>query len=126
VDERVDGRAWEEFLSERPLGVVATNGTDGTPHAVPVEVVVHKGRVYVWCEASSAKARNAARDARVGIVAYKGNSGVLIRGRARLIFEGGVGYGELSGLFLAKYNRHEAYGNDTLLEITPERVTTFD
>lgn len=126
MDERVDGRAWSEFLSERPLGVLSTNGPDGFPHAVPVEVVVRDRKVYVWCQASSMKARNAARDARVALVSYKGNSGVLIRGSARLMFEGGVRYRETADAFLAKYNRQESYGNDTLIEITPERVTTFD
>ncbi|MGH2830545.1 MAG: pyridoxamine 5'-phosphate oxidase family protein [Actinomycetota bacterium] len=123
--EQVGGKPWEEFLGERPLGVVATNGPGGTPHAVPVEVVVREGFVYVWCGASSAKARNAVRDPRVALVAYKGNDGVLVRGTARLIAQGEDGYAAITQGFLEKYNRHEAYGNDTLIQIAPERVTTF-
>ena len=122
----VAGRPWEEFVAERPLGVIATVGAEGMPHAVPVEVVVRDGRVYVWCKGSSRKVRNAARDGRAALVAYKGNDGVLVRGRARLLTAGDAGYDAITGAFLKKYERDETYGNDTLIEITPHRVTTFD
>lgn len=121
----VAGKPWEEFLAERPLGVIATIGAEGMPHAVPVEVVVKDGRAYVWCKAASRKARNAARDGRAALVAYKMNDGVLLRGRVRLITQGEPGYDSITKMFLAKYERDEEYGNDTLIEITPHRVTTF-
>ncbi|HEX9697063.1 MAG TPA: pyridoxamine 5'-phosphate oxidase family protein [Actinomycetota bacterium] len=121
----VAGKPWEEFLAERPLGVIATVGAEGMPHAVPVEVVVRDGRAYVWCRGASRKARNAARDGRAALVAYKGNNGVLLRGRVRLIVAGEPGYEAISTAFLTKYERDEGYGNDTLIEIIPHRVTTF-
>lgn len=121
----VAGRPWEEFLAERRLGVIATAGPDGMPHAVPVEVVVRDGRVYVWCRATSRKARNAAREGRAALVAYKGHDGVLVRGRVRLLQAADPAYGSITAAFLAKYERDETYGNDTLIEITPHRVTSF-
>ena len=116
--------SWEPFLSERPLAVVATAGPDGIPHAVPVEVVVDGGRVYVWCHATSVKARNAAREGRAALVAYKGRAFALVRGTARLLSADDDDYERITAAFLAKYAREETYGNDCLIEITPERVST--
>jgi PPOX class probable F420-dependent enzyme len=119
----VAGQPWEQFLAERPIGVLATVSADGMPHAVPVEVLVRDGRVYCWCKASSHKARNVAREARAALVAYKSHDGVLVRGPARLIPAAEDGYEEIARAFLDKYKREERYGNDVLIEITPERVT---
>lgn len=115
---------WEEFLAERPLAVVATVSADGTPHAVPVEVVAREGRVYVWCERDSVKARNAARAGRAALVAYRGRSFALVRGSARILTGADPDYEGIARAFLDKYQREETYGNDTLIEITPERIST--
>lgn len=117
---------WESFLGERPIAVVATVSADGTPHAAPVEVVVRSGLVYVWCESWSLKARNARREGRAALTAYKGQAGVLVRGPVRLIEEGGPGYADVTRAFLDKYKREETFGNDLVLEITPERVAAWD
>jgi PPOX class probable F420-dependent enzyme len=119
----VGGRPWEEFLAERPIAVLATVSADGMPHAVPVEVLVRDGRVYCWCQSSSHKAHNVAREGRAALVAYKSRDGVLVRGPARLIPAGEDGYEEIARAFLDKYKREERYGNDVLIEITPDRVT---
>lgn len=115
--------SWEAFLAERPLAVIATAGPDGTPHAVPVEVVVRDGLVYVWAEGGSVKVRNATREGRAALVAYKGHSFVLVRGPARVLGPDDPAYRDIAQAFLAKYERDEEYGNDALIEITPERVT---
>jgi nitroimidazol reductase NimA-like FMN-containing flavoprotein (pyridoxamine 5'-phosphate oxidase superfamily) len=117
---------WQAFLAERPIGVIATVSADGTPHAVPVEVVVSDGLVYCWCKARSLKARNAARAGRAALVAYKGNSFALVRGSARVLHEGDARYEPVARAFLTKYRREETYGNDTLIEITPERISTAE
>lgn len=117
---------WAEFLAERPIAVLATVGPDGSPHATPVEVVVRDGKVHVWCHASSRKARNAAREGRAALTAYKGHPGVLVRGPVRLIPKGEPGYDEITREFLRKYDREETYGNDLVIEITPERVSRWD
>ncbi|MBI4729354.1 MAG: pyridoxamine 5'-phosphate oxidase family protein [Acidobacteria bacterium] len=116
---------WREFLGERPIGVLATVGADGTPHAVPVELIVRDGRAYVWCRSDSVKARNAARAGRAALTAYKGAAGVLVRGPVRLIRDGETGYAEIAGSFLEKYHRDEMYGNDLVIEIAPERVSEW-
>ncbi len=116
---------WQSFLSERRVAVVATNGADGLPHAVPVEVLVEGGKVYVWCRRTSRKARNVERDGRASLVGYKGNDGVLVRGAARLLSAEDQRYEALTAAFLWKYARDETYGNDVLIEIDPEHVTTF-
>lgn len=111
------------FLAERPLGVLATSGADGTPHAVPVELVVENGKVYCWCESDSVKVRNVARTGRAALVAYKGNDFVLVRGNARLIGSDDPAYAALTQRFLEKYKRDEEYGNDVLVELSAERVS---
>lgn len=116
---------WASFLAARPIAVIATVSEDGSPHAAPVEVVLRDGKVYVWCEAGSVKARNAARTKRAALTAYKGHPGVLVRGPLRLIAKGEPGYDEITREFLSKYDREETYGNDLLIEITPERVSAW-
>ncbi|HEX9775479.1 MAG TPA: pyridoxamine 5'-phosphate oxidase family protein [Actinomycetota bacterium] len=115
--------AWESWLGERRLAVVATAGADGMPHAVPVEVVVDAGKAYVWCRASSVKARQAARSGTAAIVAYKNLDFVLLRGTARILTASDPSYERLTNAFLAKYERTETYGNDALIQITPERIS---
>ena len=83
---------WQSFLAGRPVAVLATVSQDGTPHAVPVEVIVDEGRVYVWCRSSSVKARNVARSGRAALTAYQGGYRfVLVRGPARLMTQTDAG-----------------------------------
>ena len=114
------------FIAERPLGVLATIGRDGTPHVVPIEVLVRDGKVYSWCEGNSVKARNATRTGRAAIMAYKGMDGALVRGPARLLTAADPAYEGITRGFLSKYDREETFGNDTLIEVTPERVATWE
>lgn len=102
---------------------MATIDDDGLPHAVPVEVVVDGGKVYVWAKARSRKVRNVAARAVAALTAYKGNDFVMVRGRAQLLDDDDPSYEQLTRAFLAKYERDETYGNDRLIEITPEKVS---
>jgi uncharacterized pyridoxamine 5'-phosphate oxidase family protein len=117
---------WHEFLSERPLAVLATVERDGTPHAVPVEVVVYGGKVYAWCESDSVKVANVRRTGKAAILGYKGLAAALVRGPARVLTTENAHYSDITGEFLSKYNREETYGNDALVEITPDRVTAWE
>ena len=81
-------------------------------------------KVYCWCEATSQKARNAARAGKAAIVGYKGHAFVSTRGPVRIISKGEPGYDEITRSFLDKYEREETYGNDTLIELTPEHVAS--
>jgi nitroimidazol reductase NimA-like FMN-containing flavoprotein (pyridoxamine 5'-phosphate oxidase superfamily) len=114
------------FIADRPIGVIATVDEDGTPHVVPIEVLVRDGKVYSWCEADSVKAKNAKRTGRAAIMAYKGVAGALVRGRARMLTEADPSYAAIARGFLDKYAREETYGNDTLIEVTPERVAIWE
>jgi nitroimidazol reductase NimA-like FMN-containing flavoprotein (pyridoxamine 5'-phosphate oxidase superfamily) len=117
---------WDAFLSERPIAVLATVGADADAHAVPVEVVVRDGKVYAWAEGDSVKVRNVRRTGRASLMAYKGNDGALVRGSARLLTADDPGYEPVTRAFLDKYDREETYGNDTLIEITPERTAVWE
>lgn len=122
----VAGVPWRRWLSERPLGVIATVGPDGDAHAVPVEVVVDGDAVYVWAHRTSRKAQNAQRTGRASLVSYKGQSGVLVRGASEILDASHPDYRRITERFLSKYQRGETYGNDTLIKIAAERVSTFD
>ncbi|TMK84211.1 MAG: hypothetical protein E6G46_01375 [Actinobacteria bacterium] len=115
---------WQEFLNERPIAVIATPRADGTPHAVPVEVLVRDDKVYVWSQRTSQKARNATRAGRASIVGYKGHAFVSVRGPVKIISLGENGYDEITRGFLDKYQREETYGNDTLIQLSPEHVSS--
>lgn len=112
------------FLQERPIAVLATVDAAGAPHVVPTEVVVDDGNVYVWCQATSVKARNAERAGVVALTAYKGHAFVLVRGPVRMLDDSDADYGRVTHLFLRKYDRTETYGNDTLIAITPARISS--
>ena len=117
---------WQSFLAERPLAVLATVGRDGLPHAVPVEVVVHDGKAYAWCESDSAKVANVRRTQKAAILGYKGMAAALVRGPARVLTSDDATYDEITRAFLTKYKREETFGNDVLVEVTPERVTAWE
>ena len=117
---------WPAFLAERPLGVLSTVGRDGTPHAVPVEVVVYGGKVYAWCESDSAKVANVRRTGKAAMLGYKGLAAVLVRGSARVLTQDNASYAAITGEFLTKYQREETYGNDVLIEIAPDRVAAWE
>lgn len=113
-----------EFLHSRPIGVLATVDASGTPHAVPVEVIVDDGKVYAWCHRTSAKARNAERAGLAALTAYKGAAFAMVRGPARLIGSEDPTFARVTEMFLRKYDREETYGNDVLIEISPASVAT--
>lgn len=114
---------WQEWLGERPIAVIATTDGGGIPHAVPVEVVVHEGRVYSWGRSGARRMRHINASGFAAVVAYKGDSFVLVRGRARLIDASDPRYEPITQLFLKKYAREETFGNDALVEVMPDRVT---
>ena len=81
-------------------------------------------KVYVWSQSTSQKVRNAARAHRAGLVGYKSHSFVSVRGPVNIIAIGEPNYDEIARGFLDKYEREETYGNDTLIEITPEHIAS--
>ena len=117
---------WQSFLAERPIAVFATVGSDGIPHAVPVEVVVLDATPHVWIESDSVKARNARREGRAALIAYKGQQGVLVRGALRFIETTDPDYPTITKRFLDKYKRDENFGNDLVIAVAPDRVTSWE
>lgn len=116
--------SWRQFLTDARIGVIATVGEDGQPHAVPVDLLFFEGCVYVWCKRSSRKAKNAQQHGIAAVVAYRGNSGVMVRGPITAIGEeAGVHYGTIKKAFQLKFSDRsdpEDYGNDCLLRLLPE------
>lgn len=113
---------WAAFLAERPIGVFATVGPDGMPHAVPVAVVVCDGKPAVWCRSDSVKARNATREGRAALTAYKGNSFVSVRGAVILIRKDDPRYEEIIRAHREKYPGDQP-DNDLAIEVSPDRVS---
>ena len=86
--------------------------------------MVRNDKVYVWAQRTSQKARNATRAGRAALVGYKGHAFVSVRGPVAIISIGQPGYEEITRGFLDKYEREETYGNDTLIEITPDHIAS--
>ena len=61
---------------------------------------------------------------RASIVGYKGHAFVSVRGPVKIISLGEDGYDEITRGFLDKYQREETYGNDTLIQLSPEHVSS--
>jgi hypothetical protein len=113
---------WAGYLAERPIGVFATVGKDGWPHAVPVALVVFDGAPAIWCRSDSVKARNASREGRAALVAYKGNTFASIRGRVTLISRGDPRYEQITRAHIEKYGP-DAMNNDLVIRVEPDRVS---
>jgi general stress protein 26 len=116
---------WTAFLAERPIGVFATVGRDGMPHAVPVALVVCDGKPAIWCRSDSVKARNATREGRAALTAYKGNSFVSVRGAVTLIRSGDPRYDEITQAHAKKYPGDQP-DNDLVIEVSPDRISFRD
>jgi len=127
---RIDPRV-EPFLRHARVARMATTGTDGLPHVVPVCPVLDRGRVYVATEGSSRKVRNLEAYPRVAIVFddyvedWNALRQVMLRGRARLIRRG-LRWNELRELFDAKFQQYPEMApighGDVIVEIAPEEV----
>lgn len=77
------------FLDEQRTVVVATNGSDGWPHLMPLWYTVRDGELWSWTYARSQKVKNFERDDRVTLqvedgTAYDQLRGVMTKARVRL------------------------------------------
>ena len=118
----MDPSTWDEFLNGCLIVVLSTVSVDGSPHAVPIEVIVRDQRIYSWVEDDSVKARNVRREGTAAVTGYMGNFFAMARGRARTIEQRDAPYDDLAEGFLRKYDREEVYGNNLFIEISPEHV----
>jgi PPOX class probable F420-dependent enzyme len=84
-----DGEQHELIESER-IVAVASLGTHGWPHVMPLWYVPRGGEVWIWTYAKSQKARNLERDPRATLLIETGHEytelrGVQIEAEAELI-----------------------------------------
>lgn len=130
-------REVELFLAGGRLCRLATVGSDGTPHVVPVWYVVMDGEIYLSTSANTAKARNLERFPRAALVVDEGWTfddfrGVMLQGRVERVDDALAG--RVSEAFAYKYfgsNRHpgflflEGMAGRVLLRFIPERTVSW-
>lgn len=75
----------QRFMENESLASVATVGSSGEPHVVPVFFTYENGKVYVQTGRKSVKVRNLFRNDKVAVAVYRGEEAVIIRGKGRVI-----------------------------------------
>jgi PPOX class probable F420-dependent enzyme len=114
---------------------VATAGSQGMPHLVPVCQVVADGKVYFASGNDGRKALNLAENPRVAVTVdiysddWSHIKGAMVQGRARL-FAKGPRFRKIRALLYKKYPqyRREAAldeSDSVVIEVTPVRVFTW-
>jgi PPOX class probable F420-dependent enzyme len=114
---------------------VATAGSQGMPHLVPVCQVVADGKIYFASGNDGRKALNLAENPRVAVTVdiysddWSHLKGAMVQGRARL-FARGPRFRKIRALLYKKYPqyRREAEldeSDSVVIEVTPVRVFTW-
>jgi PPOX class probable F420-dependent enzyme len=114
---------------------VATAGSQGMPHLVPVCQVVADGKIYFASGNDGRKALNLAENPRVAVTVdiysddWSHIKGAMVQGRARL-FARGPRFRKIRALLYKKYPqyRREAEldeSDSVVIEVTPVRVFTW-
>ncbi len=139
----------QAYLEEGGAYTVATNGHDGWPHAVAMFCVIDPGHVVRFATyAKSQKVKNLESDPRVTVMretgdAYEELKGVMIRGKAELIYDLDATIDTLIDALKASDAGDnlpaDAKDNDAirsvmtdrarkrvLVRVTPERVSSWD
>ena len=104
-DERI-----QRFLASRPVVVLATLQSDGSPLAMPMWFLHDTRELAMISVAGTQKVRNLRRDSRVSVVAEAGGDprgdavprGVTVRGRVQFVTDA-EGRRNLADRFLARY-----------------------
>jgi PPOX class probable F420-dependent enzyme len=124
-----------EFVAWERVCRVATGGTAGVPHVVPVCHVLAGGKVYFASGDDARKVENLRENPRVTLTVdvYSDHwgtlKGVMIQGRARLI-EGGPGFRRIRDLLYRKYPQYPreaaiSPSDSVVVEVTPARVFSW-
>ena len=114
---------------------VATAGTGGMPHLVPVCQVVHDGKIYFASGTDGRKVENLQENPRVAVTvdlysdAWANLKGVMVQGRARLI-ERGPRFRKIRALLYKKYPQYSREAaldpsDSVVIELTPTRVFSW-
>jgi len=119
------------FLAKPRIGRLATVGSDGTPHLVPVWYRFDDGVFLVLTERGSQKHRNIERDPRVAFCIDDERPPyhtVLVRGRVTVHDAPGREWREQLAIHYLgdeagrRYIAENMHPNDVMLRIEPERV----
>jgi PPOX class probable F420-dependent enzyme len=124
-----------EFVTCERVCRVATTGTAGTPHIVPVCHVLAGGKVFFASGDDARKVKNLRENPRVTVTVdvYSDHwgtlKGVMVQGRARLI-ERGPRFRRVRDLLYRKYPqyRREAAispSDSVVVEVTPSRIFSW-
>jgi len=128
-------KALADFVAWERVGRVATAGSSGVPHVVPVCHVLAGGKVYFASGDDARKVKNLQDNPRVTVTVdlYSDHwgtlKGVMIQGRGRLI-ERGSRFRRIRDLLYRKYPQYprEAAISPTdsvVVEVTPTRVFSW-
>ncbi|MDQ4148550.1 MAG: pyridoxamine 5'-phosphate oxidase family protein [Actinomycetota bacterium] len=88
--EPVTFEDWERERISSAIGVVCTLGSDGFPHAAPVQISLEDDSILFESDVGSRKHRNIVADPRVCVCVFGSPKwGVVVQGRAEILSEGG-------------------------------------
>ena len=76
----LSGEEQAELLESERIVVVASHGTRGWPHLMPLWYVLREGRIWIYTYAKSQKVRNLERDPRATLLVETGHEYAELRG----------------------------------------------
>jgi nitroimidazol reductase NimA-like FMN-containing flavoprotein (pyridoxamine 5'-phosphate oxidase superfamily) len=120
----------KDFVECLRVARVATVGSDGVPHNVPVCPLFEKNKIYFGTERTARKVRNIQGNPSVTVVfdeyteAWNYLRGVMFQGKARLVNT--KEFRELRKKIYTKYSQYESAAalgerDSAIVEITPDR-----
>lgn len=123
------------FVTWERVCRVATAGSSGVPHVVPVCHVLANGKVYFGSGDDGRKVKNLRENPRVTLTVdlyadhWAALRGVMIQGRARLI-ERGPRFRRVRDLLYRKYPQYPreaaiSPSDSVIVEVTPTRVFSW-
>ena len=124
-----------KLIAQERVCRVATAGSDGTTHLVPVCHVLAGDKIYFGSGDDGRKVKNLAENPRVTVTvdcysdAWAGLRGVMVQGTAKLI-ESGPRFRRIRALLYKKYPQYPreaalAESDSVVIEVTPVRVFSW-
>jgi PPOX class probable F420-dependent enzyme len=124
-----------EFVELERVCRVATSGTAGMPHAVPVCHALRGGKIYFGSGDDGRKMKNLAENPQVTVTVdayseeWSALRGVMVQGRAKVIARG-PGFRRGRDLLYEKYPQYRGEAalspsDSVIVEVTPTRVFSW-
>ena len=139
VPAKMSAQKMNEFLDEKHVGIIVTINSDGTPNPQPIWYMHRDGAFLMRTSATSVKANNIARDARISICVQNETlpyASVTVWGTASVSTKNDTALGrEIAVRYLGekgadRYAQLSARSPDTAEEITitlrPDRTFSQD